>query len=363
MARKQKHEDHVNHEAWAIPYGDLITLLLAFFVVMYAISSINEGKFRVLSDSLQAAFRGTPKSLQPVQMGQKTRGSGADIAMTIVKQSMIEGQPREMLEAIHVDDSGDAGAGPAPYPGAGQTGHAQPLPGDHPIAQQLAKVADELEKALQSLVEAELVAVRRHEFWLEVEVKTDILFASGEANLSDKAIPALDALAATLSKYPNPVRVEGHTDNRPINTRYYPSNWELSAARAASVVHRFARSGMNPDRLSVIGFGEYRPAKPNDTVAGRVANRRVVIVILAGEGAPAPSDAAGMADEASKAGASSALPPIATAGEAAASRGEAAAPATESAPVNTITPATTSPGTETAPLPAVITGAGIPARE
>jgi len=107
-------------------------------VVMYAISSINEGKFRVLSDSLQAAFRGTPKSLQPVQMGQKTRGSGADIAMTIVKQSMIEGQPREMLEAIHVDESGEAGAGPAPYPGAGQTGHAQPIPSDHPIAQQLA---------------------------------------------------------------------------------------------------------------------------------------------------------------------------------------------------------------------------------
>jgi len=360
MARKQKHEDHVNHEAWAIPYGDLITLLLAFFVVMYAISSINEGKFRVLSDSLQAAFRGTPKSLQPVQMGQKTRGSGADIAMTIVKQSMIEGQPREMLEAIHVDESGEAGAGPAPYPGAGQTGHAQPIPSDHPIAQQLAKVADELENALKSLVDADLVAVRRHEFWLEVEVKTDILFASGEANLSDKAIPALDALATTLSKYPNPVRVEGHTDNRPINTRYYPSNWELSAARAASVVHRFARSGMNPDRLSVIGFGEYRPTKPNDTVAGRVANRRVVIVILAGEGAPAPSDAAGMADEANQAGTSTALPPIASER---ATTGEAAAPANESAPAGAVAPPSPATGTETAPLPAVVTGAGIPARE
>jgi chemotaxis protein MotB len=336
--RKKKHEEHANHEECAIPYGDLITLLLAFFVVMYAISSINEGKFRVLSDSLQAAFRGTPKTLEPLQVGEKTRGSGADIAMTIVKQSMIEGQPREMLEAIHTDNTGETGAGPAPYPGAGKTGHAQPVPSDHPIAQQLAKVADELENALKTLVDADLVAVRRHEFWLEVEVKTDILFASGEANLSDKAIPALDALAATLKKYPNPVRVEGHTDDRPINTRYYPSNWELSAARAASVVHRFARSGMNPDRLSVIGFGEYRPTKPNDSVAGRVANRRVVIVILAGEGAPAPSDAADMADEANQAGASTALPPIAT--------GAAAA------------------GTETAPLPvSVNAGAGNPARE
>jgi chemotaxis protein MotB len=295
MARKRKHEDHINHEAWAIPYGDLITLLLAFFVVMYAISSINEGKFRVLSDSLQAAFRGTPRTIEPVQVGEKTRGSGADIAMTIVQQSMIDGQPRKMLEAIHVDGAPDTGVGPAPYPGAGQTGHAQPLGSEHPIAKQLARVADELETALKSLVDANLVAVRRHEFWLEVEVRTDILFASGAATLSDKAIPALDALAGTLVKYPNPVRVEGHTDNQPINTKYYPSNWELSAARAASVVHRFARAGVDPARLSVIGFGENRPTHTNDTTAGRVANRRVVIVILAGEGAPAPDDAADIA--------------------------------------------------------------------
>jgi chemotaxis protein MotB len=327
MARKHKHEDHVNHEAWAIPYGDLITLLLAFFVVMYAISSINEGKFRVLSDSLQAAFRGTPRTLEPVQMGEKTRGSGADIALTIVQQSMIDGQPRKMLEAIHVDG--------APGIGAGQTGHAQPLSSEHPIAKQLSRVADELETALKSLVDANLVAVRRHEFWLEVEVRTDILFASGVATLSDKAIPALDALAGTLVKYPNPVRVEGHTDNQPINTKYYPSNWELSAARAASVVHRFARAGMAPARLSVIGFGENRPTHPNDTAANRIFNRRVVIVILAGEGAPAPDDAADIAAEAAGAGASAALPPIATAA-----------------------------GTETAPLPVTVgAGAGNPARE
>ena len=78
MARKKKHEDHVNHEAWAIPYGDLITLLLAFFVVMYAISSVNEGKYRVLSESLVAAFRGSPKSMQPVQVGENRPLGSAD---------------------------------------------------------------------------------------------------------------------------------------------------------------------------------------------------------------------------------------------------------------------------------------------
>src|SRR5262245_15890625 len=336
MARKHKHEDHLNHEAWAIPYGDLITLLLAFFVVMYAISSVNEGKFRVLSDSLNAAFRGQERTLTPLQVGQKTRGSGADIKMTIVEQAMLEGQPRKMLETVHVD---------APKPPAGE------LPADHPMAQQLARVADELETALQSLVDANLVAVRRHEFWLEVEVRTDILFPSGVATLSGKAIPALDALAATLVKYPNPVRVEGHTDNRPINTKYYPSNWELSAARAASVVHRFARAGLEPKRLSVIGFGENRPTQSNDTAAGRDANRRVVIVILAGEGAPAPADAADIVDEASKAdaaAAAAALPPRATAAP-----GEAAAPL-----------AATPVGTEPAPLPVTVgAGAGNPAQE
>jgi chemotaxis protein MotB len=173
---------------------------------------------------------------------------------------------------------------------------------------------------------------------LEVEIRTDILFPSGVATLSDKAYPALDALAATLNKHPNPLRVEGHTDNRPISTRYYPSNWELSAARAASVVHRFARGGISPSRLSVIGFGEFRPAQPNDTAAGRDANRRVIIVILSGEGAPVPSDAAGMANAASRASQPSALPPLAA----------------ESAPV----------GTETAPVPVTLgTGGGIPAQE
>src|SRR5215510_4540087 len=97
MARKHKHEEHANHEAWAIPYGDLVTLLLAFFVVMYAMSSVNEGKYRVLSDSLVAAFRGAPRTLQPVQVGEKQVGSGADIQMSVVQQAMLEGQPREML--------------------------------------------------------------------------------------------------------------------------------------------------------------------------------------------------------------------------------------------------------------------------
>jgi chemotaxis protein MotB len=278
MAKKHKHEDHQNHEAWAIPYGDLVTLLLAFFVVMYAISSVNEGKFRVLSDSLQAAFRGAPKTLDPVQVGEKTRGSGADIAVSIVQQANIEGQPRQMLEAISVGQEKMKGLGPSRDDGVGD-GRSKV---EVVVPPELAKVADEVEKSLAALVDAELVTVRRHSFWIEVEIRADILFPSGVATISPSAVPALQALAKALAPYPNPVRVEGHTDNKPIRTIAFPSNWELSSARAATVVHLLANGGVASKRLSVIGLGEWHPIESNDTVDGRNANRRVLLVILSG---------------------------------------------------------------------------------
>lgn len=276
MARKHKHEEHQNHEAWAIPYGDLITLLLAFFVVMYAMSSVNEGKYRVLSDSLNAAFRGSPRSMEPIQMGEKQVGSGADIQVSIVQQAMLEGQPRSMLE-------------PAPV-GAK---HSTEAPAEQPehraspeTTRQLNDVAQEVEKAMADLVDKDLVVVRRHEFWVEVEIRTDILFPSGSATLSPAAVVALQQLADALKQFPNPMRVEGHTDNRPINTKTFPSNWELSAARAGRVVQLFTQRGIEPARLAVIGLGQYRPAQDNSTEVGRNANRRVLIVVLSGEGNP-----------------------------------------------------------------------------
>jgi chemotaxis protein MotB len=366
--RKKKHEDHINHEAWAIPYGDLITLLLAFFVVMYAISSVNAGKFRVLSDSLNAAFRGNPTTFEPVQIGERTRGTGADLSVAMMESAM-EGQPRSLLEAVQIEGAKNRGAGQAPYPGAGETGHAQPAVLDehgNPMVTQLSRVADELQSALQSLVDADLVAVRRHQFWLEVEVRSDILFPSGVAALSDKAYPALDALAATLVKYPNPLRVEGHTDDLPIRTKLFLSNWELSAARAASVVHRFQQAGIAPSRLSVIGFGEFRPAQSNDSAAGRNANRRVVVVILSGDGAPTPSDTAGMANEAARADQPAALPPLASGGNVlpAADAVQTDSNQTTETPAASPAAAPGAVGTETAPLPVTMgTGGGNPARE
>ena len=274
MARKHKHEEHANHEAWAIPYGDLVTLLLAFFVVMYAMSSVNEGKYRVLSDSLNAAFSGAPRTMSPIQVGEKQVGNGADIHMGLVQQAMLQGQPRSMLSP------------PVNWRNMpANQAQAQPAPADRQ-AEELDNVAQEVELAMKELIDKNLIAVRRHGQWVEVEIRTDILFPSGVATLAPQAQAVVAQLGETLRPFPNPIRVEGHTDNRPISTLAFPSNWELSSARASSVVHTFTQVGVEPARLAVIGLGEFRPAQPNDTPQGRSANRRVLLIILGTDGAP-----------------------------------------------------------------------------
>ena len=133
---------------------------------------------------------------------------------------------------------------------------------------------------IQSSDAAGTVRVRRSDSWVAVDISTDILFGSGVARLSPAALAALQRLADVLKTFPNAVRVEGHTDDRPINTAAFPSNWELSAARAASVVHLFMDRGIAAQRLAVVGYGEFRPTTPNTTAAGRNANRRVEVLIF-----------------------------------------------------------------------------------
>ncbi|MGH8239915.1 MAG: OmpA family protein, partial [Steroidobacteraceae bacterium] len=237
-------------------------------------------KYRVLSDSLFAAFRGTPRTMEPVQVGEKQQGSGADVRTSLVEQSMIEGQPRSMLTAVPVKTA-------LPTRPAKQ---AEPLtPSQTQAAKSLQKVADEVEHAMDDLVKANMVVVRRKDFFIEVEIRTDILFPSAKAQLSPSAVDVISRLGSTLAPFPNPIRVEGHTDDRPIKTVAFFSNWELSAARAGSVVRVLASRGVSPDRLAVIGYGENRPLHPNITQEGRNANRRVVVVILSTDiGKPAP---------------------------------------------------------------------------
>jgi chemotaxis protein MotB len=322
--RRRHHEEHTNHEAWAIPYGDLITLLLAFFVVMYAISSVNAGKYRVLSDSLFAAFRGTPRTMEPIQVGEKQSGSGSEMESAVI-QSTLAGQQRSSLAPVPVQ-GGNMSNGtspianklPAKAPAAGLAGTRAPG-ASGAAAAALTRVADEVAQALDDLVKQDLVVMRRSEFWIEVEIKTDILFPSGSAQLAPYAVDVIQRLGGALAPYPNPIRVEGHTDNKPIKTVAFSSNWELSAARAGSVVRVLQSRGVNPERLAVIGYGEQRPVQSNDTEKGRNANRRVVVVILS-------TELQHHTDPADQPGAITPIPPS-TATPAAAPAAEGAAPA------------------------------------
>lgn len=293
MGRRHKHEEHANHEAWAIPYGDLITLLLAFFVVMYAMSSVNEGKYRVLSNSLQAAFQGSPKTMTPIQIGEQQAGAGADTQITL-QQAMLNGRSRTMLQPspIQVTEAVSAVHAPTDTMTDSEAAHALAMQ-RQAVMRELESVAKDVESAMADLIKEDLVIVRRHGMWVEVELRTDILFPSGVARLSPDSEAILRRLADTLKPFPNPIRVEGHTDNRPINTREFKSNWELSSARAATVVHLLMEGGVDPARLAVIGLGEYRPSQSNDTPEGRNANRRVLLVILGSDKAPEgdPADA------------------------------------------------------------------------
>ncbi len=271
MARKRHHEEHQNHEAWAIPYGDLVTLLLALFVVLYSMSSVNLGKYRILSDALVAAFRGTPTTTTPVPVGKPASGTGGDQNMTGVRPTaLIKLQgAKESQKTVETD----------------ATQHSPATP---PVPSALIRMAQDIEKAMKELIDRKLVTVRREKLWLEVEIRTDILFASGDANINAAAVPVLRTLAGILQPFKNPIRVEGHTDNRPIRTSAYPSNWELSAARAATVVHLFTSQGVDPDRLEIIGLGEHHPIATNDTAEGRNTNRRVRVVVL--ESGDVPED-------------------------------------------------------------------------
>jgi chemotaxis protein MotB len=258
MARKHEHEDHVNHEAWAIPYGDLVTLLLAFFVVMYAVSSVNEGKYRVLSDSLTAAFRGTPRTMEPVPVGDKPAKARGDDTVAGIKPN----------QAMKFPDKPAAPEKPAEDPA---------------LQAQLRQMTDDLQAAMQVLIDQDMIRVQRAPSWVEVEIKTDILFPSGSAVIEPAAVEILERLAGILAERPYPIRIEGHTDNRPIRTAQFPSNWELSAARAARIVRLFEDKGITGTRMVVAGMGENQPVADNTTAEGRNRNRRVALVIL---GAP-----------------------------------------------------------------------------
>ncbi|MFI0458657.1 MAG: flagellar motor protein MotB, partial [Candidatus Thiodiazotropha endolucinida] len=146
--------------------------------------------------------------------------------------------------------------------------------------QRLSFLAATIEDMLSDYVDQELVDVSFTEDRVIVNMKDKMLFPSASAHLSREAVKALRSISRVLNTVPNQIQVEGNTDNRPINTKEFPSNWELSAARAASVVHLMTRMGIGAQRLSAVGYAEHRPVADNGSESGRAKNRRVSLIIM-----------------------------------------------------------------------------------
>lgn len=251
MRRRRRLElDHDPHDRWLISYADFITLLFAFFVVMYAVSAVNESKYRVMADSLGGAF-GKPVA----QVGP-----------------------------------------PVPLP-TGTPPQVKPRPVTPPISAErshMSAVASNLMDVMAPLVKEGKVRVTQSRRGVSIEINANVLFAPGQAQLEANSLAVLRAVAEQLKQEPFKLEITGHTDVMPISNSAFASNWELSAMRATSVVRLLAANGIAPDRLSAIGREASQPVASNALAEGRARNRRVELMILSGlpetiEEIPVPS--------------------------------------------------------------------------
>lgn len=231
MFRRKRSDDKENLDRWLLTYADLITLLLAFFIVMYSFSRVDAHKFREVSKALSGALKGG-------------------------KNQVVKDEDKIV------------------FPGSGvfKIGHLNRI--GQLIENKFLKVQEETGQ--EPKVSTEIT-----ERGLVIHIMESALFRMGSAQLEDQAKATLDLIAEEIINIPNHIRVEGHTDDIPINTSRYPSNWELSSARATEVVRYLIDSyKLAPDRLSALGYGEFRPLRPNNSFENRARNRRVDVVIL-----------------------------------------------------------------------------------
>lgn len=244
MARKKKHEEHVNHERWLVSYADFITLLFAFFTAMYAISNADTAKLQKLMESMAGAFGGGAAKTRPVMQAAATQPFTAQFQAT--PSSPVSLNIGRVTE------------------------------------EQVLKVIQErVEKYLVRGIDDGKVKVVISDRGLIISITDEELFQPGGADINPKSNAMLTDIALSLVDLPNYVRIEGHTDNTPVRGGAYPSNWELSSARASRIVRLFVdRAGFPPERMSAAGYGEYRPSSSNGTEQGKAANRKVEIIVL-----------------------------------------------------------------------------------
>ncbi len=247
LLNRDDSEDDISHDRWLVSYADFMTLLMAFFVVMYSISQVSEEKYRVLSDTFNHAFRAAAS--EPV---------------------LDTGEPRPSHTLSPIDMSGTA---------------LQDRPGNdaNEVPDNFVRISESLQQSFETLMDDELITVTGDERWLQIELQAAILFDSGGAVLSDAAQVIIGELSKTLVEHNNVIRVEGFTDDVPISTPLYDSNWELSAARASAVVRLLEQQGISPERLAATGYGEHQPTASNVSEEGRAKNRRIVLMVSTSE--------------------------------------------------------------------------------
>jgi chemotaxis protein MotB len=246
--RRAVEDDLHNKERWLISYADFITLLFAFFVVMYSVSSVNEGKYKVLSETLTGVFNAPQRSFQPIEVGDQLPTPSAGSAENVIPPAVTEAPQNPSM-----DEEGRTEA--------------------------LRAMADRLALEFDELINQGVVTVESNEAWLELSLRNSLLFSSGDAEPHYDAFPVVETIASVLVDRDNAIRVEGFTDNQPIQTNAFPSNWELSTARAAAVVRMLSMEGVDPARMAAVGYGQHQPVARNDTGEGRSRNRRVVLLI------------------------------------------------------------------------------------
>lgn len=239
-ARSARHRAPPSHERWLVSYADFLTLLFGFFVVMYAISSVDDSRFDTISEILMQTFNADQSAIAPIQVGDPARSSSPSVI-----------DFREQARSVDTEQ-GDTRV---------------------PIDEETVR------ERFAGLVDDAALSVTADNDWLQINMDARVLFAAGRAELNPEANPLLDELAAFLGDLENRVTVEGYTDNTPTSGSRYPSNWELSGARAASVVRALTSRAIAPERLSAIGHGENYPIETNGTADGRAANRRVSVVV------------------------------------------------------------------------------------
>lgn len=248
MARKKRHEDHPNHERWLVSYADFITLLFAFFVVMFASSQTDKGKAEQVSES--------------------------------VKRALEENEFAAVLAGILGGTVGEKQMGNAQMRGPGGAKKAVEIVKDVRMAELLPSQMF-LNEELKTEIAAGKVIVHMGARGLIVSLQEAAFFPSGDSTVADATYGSISKIADAIRKLPNPVRLEGHTDSIPIHNARFASNWDLSAARAIAMLELLtSRFGVDQQQFSVAGYADTVPVESNDTPEGRARNRRVDIVIL-----------------------------------------------------------------------------------